>query len=143
MLAYQDMMGQHYQQVLMAFPEFNRVAIDEGLAGSEQDYYLATANGTMECNLDEQGCVSSLFVQFHRGAPAVLDIHQQTSLSSLIQRYGEPVAKGRGRRNEVFGNLGAWVKFQAGSLFIHLEFEASQPLFKMMTVMTNNVGSST
>jgi hypothetical protein len=140
MSAYQDMLGQHYQQVLAAFPELQRVAIDESLTASEQDYYLASAGGTIECNLDEQGCVSSLFVKFNLGAPPVLDIHQQTSLASLIQRFGAPVAKGRGRRSEVFGNLGGWVKFQAGPWFLHLEFEATQPLFKMMTVMTKNIG---
>jgi len=140
MAAYQDMLGQHYRQVLPEFPQFKRLAFDDESTASEQDYYLTNDDGSIECTLDEQGCISSLFVQFHLGAPAVFDIHQQTSLASLVQRFGSPIAKGRGRRSEVFGFIGGWVKFQAGELFVHLEFEPTQPRFKMMTVMTKNIG---
>ncbi len=139
-MAYHDVLGLHYLQVMQQFPELRRYAFDENSLGNEQDYYLANASGSIECSLDEQGCVSSLFVQFHLGAPAVFDIHPQTSLASLVQRFGPPIAKGRGRQSEVFGFIGGWVKFQAGTQFLHLEFEPTTPRFKMMTLMIKNVG---
>lgn len=140
MAAYQEALGLHYQQVLQNFPDLKRLAFDDSSLANEQDYYLSNEGGSIECTLDEQGCVSSLFVQFHLGAPEVFDIHQQTSLSSLVQRFGPPIAKGRGGRSEVFGFIGGWVKFQAGASFVHLEFEPTQPRFKMMTLMIKNVG---
>lgn len=139
MTAYAAILGQHYQTALNACPELTRLAIDDNLTGSEQDFYLSTQDGAIECSLDEQGIVTTLFVQFHLGAPEVMDIHPQTSLTSLVQRFGPPIAKGRGRRSDVFGNIGGWVKFTAGQWFIHLEFDAVSPRFKMMTVMSKNV----
>ena len=38
MAAYQDILGQHYRQVLPEFPQFKRLAFDDESTASEQDY---------------------------------------------------------------------------------------------------------
>lgn len=140
MLGYETMLGQHYHAVLQQYPDLQRVAVDDSITCSEQDYYLSDAQGTLQYSLDEQGCTSALFAYFDQGAPAVFSVHAQTSIASLIARFGQPIAKGRGRQSALFGHSSGWVKFAFQGLFIHLEFEASRPLIKMMTLMQKNIG---
>ncbi len=139
MVDFSQALGQHYQQVLQDFPMLQQQLINEDLALGISNCYLTTADESIECTLDDNGIISSIFVQFDRGAPCVYDIHSQSSIASLLARFGEPIAKGRGRRSEVFGQIGGWVKFDAGGIFIHLEFAPGQPRIKMMTLMTQNV----
>ena len=139
MLDFSQALGQHYQQVLQHFPMLQQQWISEDLELGISNCYLTTSDQSIECSLDESGNISSIFVQYDRGAPSVYDIHSQSSIASLLARFGEPIAKGRGRRSEVFGQIGGWVKFAAGGIFIHLEFTPAEPRIKMMTLMTQNV----
>ncbi len=139
MVDFSQALGQSYQQVLQDFPMLQQELINEDLELGISNYYLTTSDHSIECTLDDLGNVSSIFVQFERGAPSVFDIHSQSSLASLRARFGEPIAKGRGRRSDVFGQIGGWVKFDAGGTFIHLEFTPGEPRIKMMTLMTHNV----
>lgn len=132
-------LGQPYQQVLQDFPMLQQELINEDLELGISNYYLTTSDHSIECTLDDLGNISSIFVQFERGAPSVFDIHSQSSIASLLARFGEPIAKGRGRRSDVFGQIGGWVKFDAGGTFIHLEFAPGEPRIKMMTLMTRNM----
>ena len=132
-------LGQPYQQVLQDFPMLQQELINEDLELGISNYYLTTSDHSIECTLDDLGNISGIFVQFERGAPSVFDIHSQSSIASLLARFGEPIAKGRGRRSDVFGQIGGWVKFDAGGTFIHLEFAPGEPRIKMMTLMTRNM----
>ncbi len=138
-----DFLGTHISEILDKKP-FKQWAVERSIEDGLPDRiieYVFTQNGLeVHCDADENINVIFIFSEEYEGFKENLFEIPISETSDYVRNYyGMPSKSGDKCRNEFFGDLGAWDRFDKDDYSLHFEYNYNSENINKITIICASV----